>query len=168
MGHNRVRDVVHALTSLGDPTSSTEPYGLLPSWPSRRPSDVLTAAIEVDGYTAIDIGVASPWTARGGADAAGELRLEKLRKATPWLQELREAGIEYEPLTATTFGRWEEGSHRLLRRLAARAARRLGLGGAALLSRRFFARLGVELQRRAVAVLRACLPAVPPGGWHEG
>ena len=158
VGHNRVRDVVHALAVAADPASCLEPAGLIASRPLRRPADVFTHAATPDGCAALDVGITSPFVARGADDCVAELRRLKLRKAEPWLEELAREGVVYEPLAFSAFGRAEPGAAAIIERMVRRAARRAGLASPATIRRRTWARIGVELARRSVAVVRSCLP----------
>ena len=44
VGHNAVRDELHAAASSCDPSAELEPLGLIPSHPTLRPADILTSA----------------------------------------------------------------------------------------------------------------------------
>ena len=76
--------------------------------------------------------------------------------------ELQAAGLEHLPAAWSCYGRASPQAADLLVRLARRAARRQGLPSAAGLLRRTRARVGVEVWRRSVAILRACLPTSAP------
>ena len=70
----------------------------------------------------------------------------------------QERGIIYRPLVWSTWGRAHPETHVILRTLAIQAARRHGLRDHALVLRRTRAAIGVQLMRRAVRMLRACIP----------
>ena len=158
VGHNRIRDAVHGVAHAADPSSCLEPAGLVASRPKRRPADVLTHAATSCGCVALDIGVTTPFSAGSGDDCVAAMRRRKLQQAEPWIEELRREGIEYRPLCVSAFGRWEHGAAQMLEALVRRASRRAGLASPAAVRRRLLARLGVEVARRSVAVVRACLP----------
>ena len=82
----------------------------------------------------------------------------KLRKAESWVQELRQEGIEYQPLCFSAYGRVEDGGALMLERMVRRAARRAGLPTPGTVRRRAMTRIAVEVARRSVQVVRACLP----------
>jgi len=172
-GHNRVRDSVHALAVLADPSACLEPQGLVASRPWSRPADLLSyAAGPTGGCAAVDVGVACPHECGAGEDACAALVARKRRELGPAVSaELQAAGIEPLPAAWSCYGRAHPDADALLVRLARRAARRRGLPTAAGLLRRTRARIGVELWRRSVAILRACLPAatpeLPPGAGME-
>ena len=60
VGHYRVRDSVHELVTLADPSAETEVEGLIPSRAYRRPADLLTSAALPGSLAALDIGVKAP------------------------------------------------------------------------------------------------------------
>ena len=160
VGHNRVRDSVHALAVLVDPSACFEPQGLVPSRPRSRPADLLShAAGPAGGCAAVDVGVACPHACGAGADACAAMEARKRRELGPVGEaELLAAGLEHVPAAWSCYGRASQQADDLLVRLARRAARRQGLPSAAGLLRRTRARIGVEVWRRSVAILRACLP----------
>ena len=158
VGHNRVRDSLHALAALADPSAALETPGLIPSRPKHRPADVLTyAAGLAGGCSALDVGVTTPWSTGAGDDCARAMRDAKLTKARPWIEELRAEGVDYVPMGVSCFGRWEEGAHCIIVALARRAARRAGIASHAAILRRARCRLAVEVVRRSVSCLRSCL-----------
>ena len=67
-------------------------------------------------------------------------------------------GVLYRPLVWSTWGRAHSETEAILSNLAAAAARRRGLQSAQSILRRTKAAVGVHRVRRAVAMLRACLP----------
>ena len=168
VGHNRVRDAVHALAVLADPSACLEPHGLVTSRPWSRPADILSHAAGLSGgCAAVDVGVACPHACGAGEDACAALVSRKLCELGPAAAELRASGIEPLPVAWTCYGRAHPDASALLARLARRAARRRGLPSSAELLRRTRSRIGVEIWRRSVAVLRVCLPlgeaVIPPG-----
>ena len=159
-GHNRIRDVVHGLASIADPTTCLEPTGLVPSRRGARPADVLTHAASPDGgCECLDVGVTSPFAcSAGGGDCVNAMLREKRRRlGDQGHAELRAQGLTYEPFVISCYGRLEAGADERVTRMARRAARRRGIARSAVLERRFRQRLAVEVWRRTVAVLRRCL-----------
>ena len=102
--------------------------------------------------------MASPWAAGAGEDCCTSMVRRKLRQAAPWLGEAAAAQLTYTPVVFSALGRAHEEASAVMDRLARRAARRHGLPSPAVTLRRLRVRVGVELQRRAVAAVRACLP----------
>ena len=74
VGHNAVRDELHAAARPCDPSAEIEPLGLIPSHPTLRPADVLTSAALPGRLAALDVGVASPHAASAGDDCT-EMRI---------------------------------------------------------------------------------------------
>ena len=68
IGHNAVRDELHAAALPCDPSAEIEPLGLIPSRPTLRPADVFTSAALPGRLAALDVGVASPHAACAGGD----------------------------------------------------------------------------------------------------
>ena len=58
-GHNRIRDVILGLASLGDGCSVAEAKGLIADAPGLRPADVLSSAAH-GRAVAYDVGIACP------------------------------------------------------------------------------------------------------------
>ena len=103
--------------------------------------------------------MASPHAAAAaGGDCLAAMASRKLRQAAPWLEEAGRAGLTYRPVTFSCYGRASPEAAAAMQQIARRAARRQGLGSPALVLRRLRARVGVELWRRSVAVMRSCLP----------
>ena len=57
VGHNAVRNELHAAASMCDPSAELEPLGLITSHPTLRPADVLTSAALPGRLAALDVGV---------------------------------------------------------------------------------------------------------------
>ena len=154
-----MRDVLHSVAVVADPTSCLEPVGLVASRPGARPADLLTSAASPDGGgECLDVGITTPFSAGAGLDCVAAMRAAKLRRLGPAArEELRQQGLEYVPMAFSCYGRIEEGANARVTQLARRAARRRGLADSQILERRLRQRLGVELWRRSVAVCRRCL-----------
>ena len=66
VGHNDVRNELHAAACSCDPSAELEPLGLIPSHPTLRPAYILTSAALPSRLAALDVGVASPDAGCGG------------------------------------------------------------------------------------------------------
>ena len=158
-GHYAVRDAVLPLAHLADPAAVTEARGLIPSVPALRPADILTSAALPGRLAALDIGITSPDASDAGLDCCAAMHNRKRRDYNPFLDELEiQQGIAYRPMVWSTWGREHPETTAMLVSLARTAARRVGLQDHRLLLRRTRAAVGVELMRRAVRMMRACLP----------
>ena len=159
-GHNRVRDQLLGLASLGDTTSAVEPRGLVPSQPGLRPADILSTAAFARP-AALDVSVACPDSAGAGTDCCSAVAQEKLEKYAPYLDELWAEGISYVPLVWSCWGRPHEDATAAVRSMAAGAARRRGDLQPDALRARTTAMVGLQLARRAARMVGACLPPQP-------
>ena len=86
------------------------------------------------------------------------MRQEKVAEYANHLEELAEQNVVYRPLAFSAFGRVHPDATVLLTSVAQRAARRRGLGDHRSILRRAMAKVGVQIWRRAAAMVRACLP----------
>ena len=125
-GHNRVRDVLLGLASLGDSGSATEVRGLIGSAPQLRPADLLTAAA-FGKVMAFDVGIANPGSRTAGDDACSSMAERKMSDYAPFLAELESDGVQYMPVVWSSWGRAHVDADRAVTSLARGAARRLGL-----------------------------------------
>ena len=83
----------------------------------------------------------------------------KRRDYGQYLDELeRDRGIAYRPMVWSTWGRAHPETQKILGDMARTAARRRGLQDFRLILRRTRCAIGVQLARRAVAMLAACCP----------
>ncbi|CAK0833355.1 unnamed protein product, partial [Prorocentrum cordatum] len=135
-GHNKVRDSLLGLASLSDNAAAVEVPGLVPSH-----SALLT-----------------------GAGACAAMVAEKRGKCAHVLPELADEGIEYWPLIWSCWGRPRSDATAAVGPMAAAASRRRGVAAPGVLARRAKALVGVQLWRRAAAMVSACLPSAHPGG----
>ena len=158
-GHNRVRDTLLGLASLGDGASATEVRGLIGTAPSLRPADLLTTAA-FGRLTALDVGIANPAARTAGADACVAMVSKKLSDYAPYLEELREDGVEYRPVVWTCWGRPHVDATSAIRSMAASAARRQGAVCAHDVERRTQAAVGVQLWKRMARMVAACRPGL--------
>ena len=158
-GHYAVRDERLPLAHLADPCTTVETARLIPSAPTLRPADIFTAAALPDRLAALDIGICSPDTAAAGADCCAAMFDRKRRDYGAHLHELEvRQGISYCPMVWSAWGRAHPEAARILETLARQAARRRGLRDHRLLLRRVRASIGVQLMRRAVGMVRGCMP----------
>ena len=89
-------------------------------------------------------------------DALEAMRLRKCRHYAPHAEDMHDAGLAYEPLPWSCWGREHEDTTRVLVALCRRAARRRGEANWRLVLRGFRADGGAILARRASAMWRAC------------
>ena len=158
-GHYSVRDAVLPLAHLADPRTSVEPRGLVPSAQALRPADILSSAALPGRLTALDIGIASPDASGAGDDCCDAMFQRKRYTYRNYLHELEnEREILYRPLVWSTWGREHPETTSILQSLSRVAARRCGLRDHRLLLRRVRSAVSVEIMRRAVRMLHACLP----------
>ena len=163
VGHNAIRNELHAAASMCDPSAEIEPLGLVPSHPTLRPADVFTSAAVYGRLAALDVGVSSPDAAGAGDDCTHAMVVEKRRTYVPHLDALRRAGIQYQPMVWSAYGRPHPDTTRVLVTIARAVARRRGSGSFRGMARRWAARIATEIWRRAANMVLACWPA-PAGG----
>ena len=158
-GHNRIRDTLLGLASLGDGASASEARGLIASAPTLRPADVLTCAA-FGRLAALDVGIANPaaWTA--GDDACVSMVQKKMHDYGAYLDELAEDGIAYKPVVWTCWGRPHVDAVGAVRSMAQAAARRHGALRPRDLERRAGAAIGVQIWKRAARMVDACRPCL--------
>lgn len=159
VGHNEVRDIVHAAAKQADPHAETEVLGILQTAPGKRPADVLTSAVSEGLLTALDVGVASPDASHAGDDCLEAMRVRKVRVYARYEPELAAQGMAYRPLPFSCWGREHPDTTLALVAISRRAARRRGIDGWQPLLRRLRGDIGAALARRAAAMLRACSAA---------
>ena len=157
-GHYGARDKIFDLVLLGDPNADKEVTELIPSAPTLRPADIFTEAAIPGCRAALDIGICSPDASGAGADCVETMHRKKLETYGEYFEELAAQGVRYVPFVLSCYGRLHPEATTTLERLALQAARRQGVGNHRALLRRTSAALGVAVQRRAVAMARACLP----------
>lgn len=158
-GHYAVRDEILPLAHLADPSTTIETLGLIPSAPTLRPADILSSAALPGRLAALDIGVCCPDASGAGEDCCANMYDRKRKDYKPHLVELEvQQQISYRPMVWSTWGRAHPESLLILENLAMQAARRRGLRDHRLLLRRVRSAIGVQLMRRAVRMLHACLP----------
>jgi hypothetical protein len=157
-GHNRVRNNMHAGFSVSDPGAAMEVEGLIPSSPTLRPADILTAAAHPTELVAVDVGICAPHALDAGLDCTETMRQQKVRRYEPYMQELASQRIRYEPATISCFGRRHPDTTRMMTLAARRAARYRGLPEHRSILSRWFRSVSAEVWRRAARMVRSCLP----------
>ena len=153
-----VRDSALELVNLADPSTTTEVPELIPSAPALRPADIFSSAAFPGCMAALDIGICSPDASGAGRDCCESMWRKKRDRYGDFRDELRSRNIIYAPLVASCYGRWHIDSACTLERIARQAARRLGVRDHGGILRRAHAAIGVAIWRRAVCMVRACLP----------
>ena len=157
-GHNTVRAALMSLASLADPAAALEPLGVIPSTPNVRPADVLSTAALPGCTAALDVGVISPDSIGAGPDCCEAMVQRKLQTYAAYQGELDRRGVRFVPIAFSCYGRVHPEAAASIHRLAAAAARRQGAAHAGTLERRARCWISVAIIRRAVAMMRACLP----------
>ena len=157
-GHNRVRDSVLQFVSLADGAADTEVPELIPSAPTLRPADIFTPAALPGCQAALDVGIMSPDATGAGLDCCDAMHRKKLQTYEPYLEELERQNIRYVPLAFSSYGRVHPEAAATFATIAQQAARRKGLASHNGLLRRAMASVGVQLWKRAAAMVTACLP----------
>ena len=157
-----MRNDVHALVRLADPAASLEPLGLIPDVPGARPADVLTSAALAGCQAALDVGVVSPDSQDSGEDACESMHRRKMGTCAAHFAALRAQGVQYRPLVLSAFGRLHPEAACTISALAAAAARRQICTLTRRRKRSSNARPSTAPCRRAVAMVRCCLPPLGP------
>ena len=160
IGHNRVKEVIHAGCSISDPGACMEAVGLVDSQPNLRPADILTRAAIPNRTAALDVGVKCPEAAGAGDDCTQTMVEEKLAYYAAILPELERKGITYCPITFSSFGRRHGTTSRIMQEAASRAARFRGQLNSKQMLRSWSATVTTELWRRVARMVKACLPKV--------
>ncbi len=156
-GHYKVVSAVAEGLALVDPCLQTEVRGLAST--TDRPADILTTAAIPGRTTALDITVASPDAVHAGLDACASAYARKVTRYSNIIPQLSRAGITFQPMVWSTEGRPHPATTRVLEFALKAAARKHGADQVARLRSRWLHEIGIELQRRKAAMMRACLPA---------
>ena len=106
----------------------------------------------------MDIGICSPDASGAGADCVETMHKKKLETYQEYFEELAAQEVRYVPFIVSCYGRLHPEAATTLERLALQAARRQGVSNHRAILRRASTALNVAVQRRAVAMARACLP----------
>ena len=110
------------------------------------------------GRVAADVGITSPSAMGAGDDCTIAMVNGKLSKYAPYLEELRAQGLAYVPLVWSSWGRPHEDAAGCMDWASKQTARLRGLADNAVIRRRWGAIVATEIWRRAVCMLRACMP----------
>ena len=128
------------------------------SRPTLRPADVLTGVPDPSGrLAALDVGIIAPQAQGAGNDCVETMANRKQRRADGFRDELEEAGIEYQVLAMSCYGRLHPECHRILTSLTRVHSRRKGTEAGVEL-RRLTNKISVAIWRRAARMVRACTP----------
>ena len=153
-----MRDEVLNLVHLADASACREMPGLVASRPLLRPADIYSETAVPGGRAALDIGVATPFSCTAGSDCCDAMWIEKVHHYENVLPEMRHSGLHYFPLIFSSYGRIHCESLATLSKIAATAARRMGVVNSDCLLHRTLENVGVALVRRCVAMYSACVP----------
>ena len=83
---------------------------------------------------------------------------EKMRHYAGIIPELEQAGIKYQPLTFSSYGRRHQTTSFIMEKAAILAARSRGLSDHRSLLRRWHCTVSTEIWRRAANMVLSCLP----------
>ena len=122
IGHNRVKEVVHAFCAVSDSSACMEAAGLVDSQPDLRPADILTRAAIPNRLAALDVGLKCSEASGAGHGCAQAMVEEKLEYYASVLPELERKGITYAPITFSSFGRRHGTTTKIMIEAAFRAA----------------------------------------------
>ena len=129
--------------------------GLIPGSQS-RPADVYLENWIDGGKIAFDISVVSPTQDAclllAAETSASAIKMRKDSKNREHFDVCRAQGINFQPLVVETFGGWDAGAVKFLKKMAVHDARRWGKLDS-LEIKHFFQRLSVTLQRGNAALL---------------
>ena len=125
---------------------------------SDRPSDILTWAALPGKLTAIDITIASQEAVQAGPDCCAAAYRRKVTRYSRILPALRRVGVTFMPMVFSAEGRQHPATTRMLQNTARALARKMEDGEVQGIQRRWLHDIGVAIQRRKTAMIRACLP----------
>ena len=153
--HDRVRDVIFHEAQEGAFNPTKEMPGLIPGSQS-RPADVYIEDWVDGSKTCFDISVISP-TQEGIIDRACEtagsaLEMRKTSKNRNHFNNCRASGKLFLPLVVETFGGWDLGATKILKKIANSAASRKGTAYTVEV-KLFFQKISVALQRGNATLL---------------
>ena len=137
----------------------TEVPGLVPT--GERPADILTSAGVPGVKTAMDITVAAPDAKSAGLDACATAFRRKMTKYSRHFPALRRLGIVFRPMVWSAEGRAHPATVRLMDNAVRLFGNRHGREEATAMRARWHHEVGVALQRRKAAMIRAVLPKAP-------
>jgi hypothetical protein len=153
VGHNEVRDLLLDFVVQADGGACYE-QGVYAG--KDRPADILTfSALSGGKPVALDIGIASPFTAAAGDDCCAFYHDLKVHK---YFAKCAAEGVEFRPLIFSAFGRPHPDCLATLRTIAAKVARRRGIEDPSRLVRLLLKRVATLIWRRNARMVAACLP----------
>ena len=156
IGHNRVKEVIHACCVISGSSAHMEAVGLVDSQPNLRPADILTRATIPNRLAALDVGIKCPEASGAGDDCTQAMVEEKPSYYAAVLPELERKGITYAPLAFSCFGRRHGTTSKVMQEVASRAAWLRGQLDQKQLLQRWQATVTTEIWRRAAKMIKAC------------
>ena len=108
----------------------------------------------------MDVGICSPDSGTAGVDCCESMWKEKRKHYEDHLEAMERVGLRYYPIVFSCYGRVHVGAVTSLELVAKQAARRMGVSNYQPMLRRAHVAFGVAIWRRAVAMVRACLPTL--------
>ena len=142
--------------SLVDPCLQLEVQNLAGT--SDRPADILTWAALPGKLTAIDITIASQDATHAGLDCCAAAHRRKVRRYCRLLPAMNRAGITFMPMVFSAEGRQHPATTRMLHNTVKALARKMEDLEVQGIKRRWLHDIGIAIQRRKAAMIRACLP----------
>ena len=156
-GHYTVRDAMVAPFLAGDSSTSLETPGLIPSAPSLRPADILTGSAHPTWQSAVDVMIKAPATVGYGVDVTEVGKQEKLQRYGPYLDELEDEGIRYQPAVFSSYGRFHTDVVVMLKMAARRAALRQLEDSESKLYNKWAQDIIAAVWKRAAAMVNSCI-----------
>lgn len=98
-GHTRVRDTLHAGSSVNDPCAAR-----VVDDPTLQSADILTAAVDPTELVAVDVGVCAPRAVSAGLDCTENMKQQKTHTNEPFLHELVAQRVRYVPVAMNCYG----------------------------------------------------------------
>ena len=161
--HDALRDAIFEQASHAGLFPKKEPRSLVPDC-QRRPGDVYIPHWRNRPH-AFDIAVTSPLCAsnlqQASANTGAAVKKRKQLKINKHFQSCRQQGISFVPLVVETLGGWDGEASFHLSKIAEMTAQRSNKK-AAMVSRHFFQRLSVLLQRANASLMATRAPPSPP------
>ena len=155
-GHYAVVGALCDGVAAVDPSVQTEVHGLLPT--GERPADILTSAVIPGFKAACDVTIAAPDAKAAGQDCCKTAYRRKMVRYRPHFPALRRAGIIFRPVVWSAEGRPHPSTTRLIEGVLRLYRNQKGAVAASDLRVKWYHEIGIALQRRKAAMLRACLP----------
>ena len=161
--HDALRDAIFEQASHAGLFPKREPRSLIPD-SQRRPGDVLIPLWRNRPH-AFDVAVTSPLCAsnlqQASTNTGAALEKMKQTKNNKHFHLCRQQGITFVPLVVETLGGWDSEASFHLSKIAEMTAQRSDKR-AAIVSKQFFQRLSVLLQRANASLMATRAPPLPP------